>query len=65
MRLDNNSKNDFSLIFAADCPPRAFPEDIQTFFESQDSGIYTDTDDIIFVDLTSIASPIFHCELNA
>ncbi|RDX67265.1 AP2-like ethylene-responsive transcription factor, partial [Mucuna pruriens] len=46
-------------------PPRTFPEDIQTFFESQDSGIYADTDDIIFGDLTSIASPIFHCELNA
>ncbi|KAK8469836.1 hypothetical protein PHAVU_005G183700 [Phaseolus vulgaris] len=47
-------------------PPRTFPEDIQTFFETQDSaGIYTDTDDIIFGDLTSIASPIFHCDLNA
>ncbi|KAL9323239.1 hypothetical protein ACSQ67_011292 [Phaseolus vulgaris] len=44
----------------------SFPEDIQTFFETQDSaGIYTDTDDIIFGDLTSIASPIFHCDLNA
>lgn len=47
-------------------PPRTFPEDIQTLFETQDSaGIYTDTDDIIFGDLTSIASPIFHCDLNA
>ncbi|TKY47997.1 AP2 ethylene-responsive transcription factor [Spatholobus suberectus] len=46
-------------------PPRTFPQDIQTFFESQDSGIYADSDDIIFGDLTSIASPIFHCELNA
>jgi len=47
-------------------PPRTFPEDIQTVFETQDSGgIYTDTDDIIFGDLTSIASPIFHCDLNA
>ena len=46
--------------------PRTFPEDIQTFFETQDSaGIYTDTEDIIFGDLTSIASPIFHCDLNA
>nr|KYP50427.1 AP2-like ethylene-responsive transcription factor At1g16060 family [Cajanus cajan] len=47
-------------------PPRSFPEDIQTFFETQDSGIYADTDhDIIFGDLTSIHSPIFHFELNA
>ncbi|CAJ1954955.1 unnamed protein product [Sphenostylis stenocarpa] len=47
-------------------PSRSFPEDIQTLFETQDSaGIYTDTDDIIFGDLTSIASPIFHCDLNA
>lgn len=46
-------------------PPRTFPEDIQTLFESQNYGIYTDSDDIIFGDLTFITSPIFHCELNA
>ncbi|XP_027340514.1 AP2-like ethylene-responsive transcription factor At1g16060 [Abrus precatorius] len=46
-------------------PPRTFPDDIQTFFENHDSGIYAETDDIIFGDLTSIASPFFHCELNA
>lgn len=46
-------------------PRRTFPEDIQTFFESQDSGSYTEGDDIIFGDLSSIAAPIFHCELDA
>ncbi|KAK7325319.1 hypothetical protein VNO77_29480 [Canavalia gladiata] len=62
-----------STSAAADYPPqpsnpprRTFPEDIQTFFENQDSGlIYSDTDDIIFGDLCSIASPIFHSDLNA
>lgn len=42
--------------------PRTFPEDIQTYFDCEESGGYVDTDDIIFGDLTSIAAPIFHCE---
>ncbi|KAK7262021.1 hypothetical protein RIF29_28349 [Crotalaria pallida] len=47
-------------------PRRTFPEDIQTFFESheEDSGSYIESDDIIFGELSSIAAPIFHCELN-
>ncbi|RDX78551.1 AP2-like ethylene-responsive transcription factor, partial [Mucuna pruriens] len=44
---------------------RTFPEDIQTIFESQDSGIYTENDDIIFGDLDSFGPPIFHFELDA
>ncbi|KAJ6704951.1 AP2-LIKE ETHYLENE-RESPONSIVE TRANSCRIPTION FACTOR-RELATED [Salix purpurea] len=47
-----------------DPPRRSFPDDIQTFFDCQDSGSYTDGDDIIFGDLHSFASPIFHCELD-
>ncbi|KAI4355861.1 hypothetical protein L6164_004592 [Bauhinia variegata] len=46
-------------------PRRTFPEDIQTFFASQESDSYTEGDDIIFGDLSSIAAPIFHCELDA
>ncbi|XP_061354371.1 AP2-like ethylene-responsive transcription factor At1g16060 [Gastrolobium bilobum] len=46
-------------------PRRTFPEDIQTIFESQDSGIYTENDDTIFGDLCSFAAPIFHYELDA
>lgn len=46
-------------------PRRTFPEDIQTFFDCHDSSSYTETDDIIFGDLCSIAAPIFHCELDA
>ncbi|XP_020237785.1 AP2-like ethylene-responsive transcription factor At1g16060 [Cajanus cajan] len=44
---------------------RTFPEDIQTIFESEDSGIYNETDDIIFGDLGSFGAPIFHYELDA
>ncbi|KAF7814575.1 AP2-like ethylene-responsive transcription factor [Senna tora] len=42
-------------------PRRSFPEDIQTFFDCEDSGSYTDTTDhdIIFGDLSSISAPIF------
>ncbi|TKY64661.1 AP2 ethylene-responsive transcription factor [Spatholobus suberectus] len=59
---------------ATDYPPppaesnpsrRTFPEDIQTTFESQDSGSYTENDDIIFGDLGSFGAPIFHYELDA
>ncbi|XP_028791219.1 AP2-like ethylene-responsive transcription factor At1g79700 [Neltuma alba] len=46
-------------------PGRIFPEDIQTFFDCHDSSSYPETDDIIFGDLSSIAAPIFHCELDA
>lgn len=45
-------------------PRRTFPEDIQTIFENEDSSIYTENDDIIFGDLSSIAAPIFHFELD-
>ena len=59
---------------AADCPSpssevepprRSFPEDIQTYFDCQDSGSYTEADDILFGDLGNtfpISEPIFHCE---
>ncbi|KAI9084588.1 hypothetical protein K1719_033576 [Acacia pycnantha] len=46
-------------------PRRSFPEDIQTFFDCHDSSSYAETDDIIFGDLSAIAAPIFHCELDA
>ncbi|MED6216151.1 hypothetical protein PIB30_004632 [Stylosanthes scabra] len=45
---------------------RTFPEDIQTFFESHDSNIYTENDDIIFSELGSFSStPFFQYELDA
>ncbi|KAF5453325.1 hypothetical protein F2P56_028234 [Juglans regia] len=45
-------------------PRRSFPDDIQTYFDCQDSGnLYAESEDIIFGDLNSIASvPIFDCE---
>ncbi|OMO73902.1 hypothetical protein COLO4_26786 [Corchorus olitorius] len=42
---------------------RSFPDDIQTYFDCQDSSSYTETDDI-FGDLNSFATPMFHCELD-
>lgn len=49
---------------SSDPPRRSFPDDIQTYFDCQDSGNYAESDDIIFGDLNSIASPIFDCELG-
>ncbi|KAM6571191.1 hypothetical protein CsatA_015271 [Cannabis sativa] len=48
-------------------PPRgrSFPEDIQTYFDCQDSCSYTEGDDILFGDLGNtfpINAPMFHCE---
>ncbi|XVF23351.1 hypothetical protein REPUB_Repub13aG0031000 [Reevesia pubescens] len=47
-----------------DLPRRIFPDDIQTYFDCQDSSSYTEGDDIIFGDLNSFATPMFHCELD-
>ncbi|CAK9134230.1 unnamed protein product [Ilex paraguariensis] len=56
---------------AADCPAtppesdpprRSFPDDIQTYFDCQDSSNFAEGDDIMFGDLNSFA---FRCELDA
>ncbi|GMI81973.1 ARIA-interacting double AP2 domain protein, WRINKLED 3 [Hibiscus trionum] len=47
-----------------DVPRRSFPDHIQTYFDYQDSNIYTENDDVIFGDLDSLAMPLFHCELD-
>ncbi|XWS11684.1 hypothetical protein CRYUN_Cryun37aG0020200 [Craigia yunnanensis] len=47
-----------------DLSRRSFPDDIQTYFDCQDSNNYTEGDDIIFGDLNSFATPMFHCELD-
>lgn len=67
-------KEMLEMTSAEDCPQaplksnptrRTFPEDIQTCFESEDSGTYSElSDDIIFGDLSSF-EPIFHFELDA
>ena len=44
----------------------SFPDDIQTYFECHDGGgSYSDEHDAIFGDLSTFASPIFQCELDA
>ncbi|KAE9467668.1 hypothetical protein C3L33_00420, partial [Rhododendron williamsianum] len=49
----------------SDHPRSSFPDDIQTYFDCQDSSSYVEEDDIIFGDLNSFASPMFQCELDA
>lgn len=49
----------------SDHPRSSFPDDIQTYFDCQDSNSYVEEDDIIFGDLNSFASPMFQCELDA
>ncbi|PQM40334.1 AP2-like ethylene-responsive transcription factor [Prunus yedoensis var. nudiflora] len=60
------SSTDCSLTLSEpDIPRRSFPDDIQTYFDCQDLNSYAEGDDIIFGDLQSFASPVFHCELDA
>lgn len=62
----STSSTDCSLTLSEpDIPRRSFPDDIQTYFDCQDLNSYAEGDDIIFGDLHSFASPVFHCELDA
>ncbi|KAL6996758.1 hypothetical protein U1Q18_006886, partial [Sarracenia purpurea var. burkii] len=64
--LERTSTADCASTPVESDPPRSsFPDDIQTYFDCQDSGCYADGDDIIFGDLNSFASPMFQCELDA
>ncbi|KAH7564950.1 hypothetical protein JRO89_XS09G0085200 [Xanthoceras sorbifolium] len=60
--LEKTSATDCSPTTSSEPGPsrRSFPDDIQTYFDCQDSG----GDDVIFGDLNSFVSPIFHCELD-
>ncbi|MCD7446063.1 hypothetical protein HAX54_031546 [Datura stramonium] len=58
---------------AADCPEtppepdrprRSFPDDIQTYFDCQESSSFIEEHDIIFGDLDSLTLPMFQCELD-
>lgn len=46
-------------------PRRSFPDDIQTYFDCQDSGNFADEHDNIFGDYNPFASTMFPCELDA
>ena len=48
-----------------DLPRCSFPDDIQTYFECQDSGSYEEGDDVIFSELSSFIPPMFHCDFSA
>ncbi|KAL3528999.1 hypothetical protein ACH5RR_008321 [Cinchona calisaya] len=45
-------------------PRRSFPDDIQTYFDCQDSTNFADEHENIFGDYNSFASTMFPCELN-
>ncbi|KAK4764198.1 hypothetical protein SAY87_013636 [Trapa incisa] len=46
-------------------PRRSFPDDIQTYFDCHETNGLDEGDDAIFGDLSSFASPLFHCELES
>lgn len=47
-------------------PQCTFPDDIQTYFECEDSSIYGEGDDHnIFGELNPFVPPIFHCDFDA
>ncbi|KAL3375116.1 hypothetical protein AABB24_006557 [Solanum stoloniferum] len=45
-----------------DRPRRSFPDDIQTYFDCQESSSFIEEHDIIFGDLDSLTLPMFQCE---
>lgn len=47
-----------------DRPRRSFPDDIQTYFDCQESSSFIEEHDIIFGDLDSLTLPMFQCELD-
>lgn len=49
----------------SDLPRCSFPDDIQTYFECQDSGSYEEGDDVIFSELNSFMPPMFQCDFSA
>uniref|UniRef100_A0A151UF47 AP2-like ethylene-responsive transcription factor At1g16060 family n=1 Tax=Cajanus cajan TaxID=3821 RepID=A0A151UF47_CAJCA len=46
----------------SELPPCTFPDDIQTYFECEDSNRYGEGDDIMFSDLNRFMPPMFHCD---
>ncbi|KAM3380544.1 AP2-like ethylene-responsive transcription factor [Capsicum galapagoense] len=48
-----------------DRPRRSFPDDIQTYFDGQESSSFMEEHDIIFGDLDSLTLPMFQCELDS
>lgn len=48
-----------------DAPACSFPEDVQTYFECQDSSSYGEEDDMIFGDLNSFVPQMFQCDFDS
>ncbi|RDX92734.1 AP2-like ethylene-responsive transcription factor, partial [Mucuna pruriens] len=46
----------------SELPPCTFPDDIQTYFECEDSNRYGEGDHIMISELNSFVPPIFHCD---
>ncbi|KAK9054623.1 hypothetical protein SSX86_025702 [Deinandra increscens subsp. villosa] len=49
----------------SDLPRRNFPDDIQTYFDCNESNSYAEGEDNIFADLNSYDAPMFQCVLDA
>lgn len=48
----------------SDPPQSSFPDDIQTYFDCQDSSVYGEGDDNIFGELKSYVPPVFQCDFD-
>ncbi|CAK7338135.1 unnamed protein product [Dovyalis caffra] len=67
-------KEMMEMTAVTDCPPTpssgfdltpcSFPEDVQTYFECQDSSNHGEGDDMIFGDLNSFVPPMFQCDFE-
>ncbi|KAI3521137.1 hypothetical protein L1887_10598 [Cichorium endivia] len=49
----------------SDMPRRSFPDDIQTYFDCDESNSYAEGEDNLFADLSSFAAPMFQSELDS
>ncbi|KAI4344332.1 hypothetical protein L6164_011570 [Bauhinia variegata] len=64
--MEMASAADLSPPPESELPQCSFPDDIQTYFECEDSSNgYGEEDDIIFSELNSFVPPMFQCEFEA
>ncbi|CAL1358650.1 unnamed protein product [Linum trigynum] len=56
-----------TMSLELEAPQCSFPEDIQTYFGSQNSSSYGEegSHDMIFGDINSFVPPMFHCDFSA
>ncbi|KAK4780442.1 hypothetical protein SAY87_016548 [Trapa incisa] len=64
--FERTSPEEFpSTPSVSDMPLQSFPDDIQMYLDCIETNEFGEWDDGIFSDLSSLTSPLFHCELES